>query len=156
VAGGGRYDSLLAVLTDGSTDLPATGYAMGDCDIAELITETPQALLQLQAWVQRQSACDVYVIIIDEDKRPEALKLVSDLRNAGIATDYPLSPAKINKQFKASDQALARFALVVGNEFPELKLKTLAARSEESVYPNTDVVQLLKDRLAQPDGPLIA
>ena len=30
------------VLTDGGTDLPATGYAMGDCVIAELIEEEPE------------------------------------------------------------------------------------------------------------------
>jgi histidyl-tRNA synthetase len=156
VAGGGRYDSLLSIITDGSTDLAATGYAMGDCVIAELIDETPQALLQFQAWRQRQSTCDVYVIIADEARRPEALKLVSDLRNAGLATDYPLGPAKINKQFKAADATLARLALVVGSEFPELKLKNLVARLEESIAPNSDPVAIIRNRLANPDGPLIA
>ena len=49
--GGGRYDGLLSVITDGSTDLCATGFAMGDCVIAELIEETPQALARSsQAW----------------------------------------------------------------------------------------------------------
>ena len=63
---------------------------------------------------------------------------------------------RINKQFKAAGQSMARFALVVGSEFPELKLKILAARTEESIYPNADPVQVIKDRLEQPDGPLIA
>ncbi len=157
VAGGGRYDSLLSVISDGATDLPATGYAMGDCVIAELINDNPQALLRYQAWQQRQSTCDVYVVIADESNRPEALGLVSRLReSSGLRADYPLSPAKINKQFKAADQTLARLALVVGSEFPELKLKNLAARSEESIAPNSDVIAVIKARLAEPDGPLIA
>lgn len=156
VAGGGRYDSLLSVISDGATDLPATGYAMGDCVIAELINDNPQALLQYQAWQQRQSTCDVYVVIADESNRGEALALVSRLRESGLRADYPLSPAKINKQFKAADQTLARLALVVGSEFPELKLKNLAARSEESIAPNSDEIAVIKARLAEPDGPLIA
>ena len=156
VAGGGRYDSLISIITDGSTDLPATGYAMGDCVISELIKDTAQALLQFQAWKQRQSTCEVYLIIADDSKRPEAIKLVNTLREAGIATDYPLSPTKVNRQFKAADQTLARFALVVGSEFPELKLKNLNARSEESIAPNADVIEVLKTRLSEPDGPLIA
>jgi histidyl-tRNA synthetase len=156
LAGGGRYDSLISIITDGSTDLPATGYAMGDCVIAELIKDTAQPLLQFQAWKQRQSTCEVYLIIADDSKRPEAIKLVNTLREAGIATDYPLSPTKVNRQFKAADQTLARFALVVGSEFPELKLKNLNARSEESIAPNADVIEVLKTRLSEPDGPLIA
>ncbi len=156
VAGGGRYDSLLSIITDGSTDLSATGYAMGDCVIAELIKQTPQALLRFQTWQQRQATCDVYVVIADEAQRPQALGLISRLREAGIAADYPLSPAKINKQFKAADQTLARFALVVGSEYPELKLKNLAARTEEPLAPNSDPIAVISDRLREPDGPLLA
>ena len=156
VAGGGRYDSLLSIITDGSTDMPATGFAMGDCVIAELINDTPGALAQLLAWKQRQATCDVYVVIADESKRPDALRLVSSLREAGLGADFPLTPAKINKQFKAADQTLARFAFVVGSEFPELKLKNLNARTEESIPPNANAIDVLKARLDEPDGPLIA
>jgi len=155
VAGGGRYDSLISIITDGSTDLAATGYAMGDCVITELINETPQALAQFVAWRQRQATCDVYVIIADDSKRPEAIRLVNALRESGLGADYPLSPTKINKQFKGADQTLARFAIVVGSEYPELQLKNLNARTEESIAPNADPIEILKIRLTEPDGPLL-
>jgi histidyl-tRNA synthetase len=156
VAGGGRYDSLVSVLSDGSADLPATGFAMGDCVIMELINETPGALARMTAWRQRQSTCDVYVVIADEARRPEALALAGKLREAGVATDLPLTPTKMNRQFKNADQSLARLALVVGSEFPELKLKILASRTEESIPPNSDPVESIRRRLDQPDGPLLA
>lgn len=156
VAGGGRYDGLLTTLSDGSVDLPATGFAMGDAVIANLIQETAVALGRYQAWQQRQSTCDVYMIIADEGRRPDALGLASRLRDAGIRVDFPLTPTKINKQFKQSDASMARFALVIGNEFPELKLKVLSARTEESIAPNADPVELIRLRLSQPDGPLLA
>ena len=156
VAGGGRYDSLISIVTDGSSDLPATGYAMGDCVIMELLNETPGPLAQYQSWLQRQATCDIYVVIADESQRPAALKLVSNLREAGLSADYPLAAFKISKQFKAADQTLARFAFVVGSEFPELKLRNLNSRTEESIAPNTNPVEVLRARLDEPDGPLIA
>jgi histidyl-tRNA synthetase len=156
VAGGGRYDDLLATLSDGSTDLPATGFAMGDAVIANLIGETAVALGQFQAWQQRQSTCDVYVVIADEAQRLAALGLIKDLRDAGIRVDFPLAPVKINKQFKQASASLARFAVVVGSEFPELKLKNLGARSEESIPPNAKPAELILARLTEPDGPHLA
>ena len=135
--------------------MPATGFAMGDAVIANLIEETPMALGRRQAWEQRQSTCDVYVVIADESNRPDALALVNDLRNGGIRTDFPLTATKINKQFKQADAALARFAIVVGNEFPELKAKNLSSRTETSVPPNADRVEAIRRLLDQPDGPLL-
>ncbi len=155
IAGGGRYDGLLNILSEGSVDMPATGFAMGDAVIANLIEETPMALGRRQAWEQRQSTCDVYVVIADESNRPDALALVNDLRNGGIRTDFPLTATKINKQFKQADAALARFAIVVGNEFPELKAKNLSSRTETSVPPNADRVEAIRRLLDQPDGPLL-
>jgi histidyl-tRNA synthetase len=155
IAGGGRYDGLLSILSEGSLDMPATGFAMGDAVIANLIAETPVALGKLQAWRQLQRTCDVFVVVAEESRRPEALRLISSLRNAGIRTDFPLTPTKINKQFKAADATLARFAIVVGNESPELKVKILSSRTETSIAPNADPVDFIQRLLEAPDGPLL-
>jgi len=120
VAGGGRYDGLLSTLSNGATDLPATGFAMGDMVIRNFIEETPNAKMEMEAWMARNPACDVYVIVADEDKRYDALGVIARLRNAGIKTDFPMSPLNVGKQFKKADQSGARLALVVGNEFPEI------------------------------------
>ena len=156
VAGGGRYDTLVATISDGAVDLPATGFAMGDYVIRNLIEETTHAAMQMEVWLQRNAAaCDVFVVVADETKRPESLKLVTDLRRAGISADLPLNPAKVAKQFQSAEKSGARFALVVGAEYPELKLKILASRTEESGNAET-AIDWLTDRLQQPDGPLLA
>jgi histidyl-tRNA synthetase len=155
IAGGGRYDGLLSSLSDGSLEMPATGFAMGDAVIANLIAETPVALGKLQAWQQRQSTADVFVVIADEEKRAAALSLIGKLRSGGIRTDFPLTATKINKQFKQADATLARLAVVVGAEFPELKVKTLAFRTESSIPPNADPVVAIRQLLDQSDGPLL-
>jgi histidyl-tRNA synthetase len=156
VAGGGRYDTLVATISDGAVDLPATGFAMGDYVIRNLIEETTHAAMQMEGWLQRNAAnCDVFVVIADETKRSESLKLVTDLRRAGISTDFPLNPAKVAKQFQSAEKFRARFALVVGTEYPDLKLKILSSRTEESGHASS-AVEWLTDRLQQPDGPLLA
>ena len=156
VAGGGRYDTLVATISDGAVDLPATGFAMGDYVIRNLIEETTHTAMQMEVWLQRNAAaCDVYVVVADEAKRGESLKLVTGLRRAGISADFPLNPAKVAKQFQSAEKSGARFALVVGTEYPELKLKILASRTEESGHAD-DAVAWLSERLQQPDGPLLA
>lgn len=156
VAGGGRYDTLVATISDGACDLPATGFAMGDYVIRNLIEETPHAELQMAAWLQRNTpACDVFLVVADADRRADALGILAELRQAGIATDIPLGVPKINKQFRQAEQSGARFALVVGEELPELTLKVLASRHEESCHV-LGLADWLQDRLQQPDGPLLA
>ena len=156
VAGGGRYDTLISTISDGATDMPATGFAMGDYVIRNLIEETTHAAMQMEVWLQRNAAaCDVFVVVADETKRTESLKLVTDLRRAGISADHSLGNPKVAKQFQSAEKCGARFALVVGAEYPELKLKILASRSEESGHA-ANAVDWLTDRLLQPDGPLLA
>ena len=156
VAGGGRYDTLISTISDGAVDMPATGFAMGDYVIRNLIEETTHTAMQLEVWLQRNAAaCDVYVVIADDTKRAQSLRLVTDLRRAGISADLPMGNAKVAKQFQSAEKSGARFALVVGSEYPELKLKVLASRTEESGNAAT-AIDWLTDRLLQPDGPLLA
>jgi histidyl-tRNA synthetase len=133
LAGGGRYDKLLNLMSDGKTDLPALGFGMGDVVLANLINDTPTAKAQLDAWLARERAADVYVVIAKEERRPDALALVQRLRDAGQRTDFPLTAAKIGKQFQNAEQLGARIAVLVGDEWPQVKVKVLATREETLV-----------------------
>ena len=89
VAGGGRYDTLVSTLTNGKTDLPAMGFAMGDVVIGLFIEECAGAIRKFESWRQRNASCDIYLVIDDEDKRPQALALVQELREADIESTTP-------------------------------------------------------------------
>ena len=93
IAGGGRYDNLLKLLSNGKVDLPALGFGFGDVVLADLLNERG-LMPEFTGGVQ------VFVLIEDEAMRAESLKLISELRDAGIAVDYSLTPMKGNKQFK--------------------------------------------------------
>jgi histidyl-tRNA synthetase len=51
----------------------------------------------------------------------------------GRRVDYPLQADKVGRQFKDADASGASVALVVGNEWPTLKVKNLAERSESEL-----------------------
>ncbi|WP_411825989.1 histidine--tRNA ligase [Luteolibacter sp. AS25] len=156
IAGGGRYDTLISTLSDGGVDMPATGFAMGDYVIRNLIEETTHAAMQMEVWLQRNAAgCEAYMIVPDEEKRGDTLALVTELRSAGIAVDLPLSKMKMNKQFQAAEKSGARFAVIVGDEFPQLTIKILASRTEESCE-ESELVEWMLDRLMEADGPFLA
>jgi histidyl-tRNA synthetase len=156
VAGGGRYDTLVSTMSDGKIDLPATGFAMGDYVIRNLIEETPHALMQMEVWLQRnQAGCDVYVVIDQEEQRDRALGLITELRTAGVSVDFSLGTMKSNKQLLRAEQTGARFALIIGQDFPQLKLKILASRSD-AIVPAENIVEEMINRLHRPDGPLLA
>ena len=131
LAGGGRYDGLIAGLSDGAVDLPAIGFGMGDVVLGHLIDETPAAAELLKS--ASEPTCDVYVVIADEARRSEALHVVQSARELGCSVDFPLKAAKIGKQFQEAENLGARHAIVVGQEWPLVKLKHLSTRTEESL-----------------------
>jgi len=138
VAGGGRYDNLVSVMSDGRLALPAFGFGMGDVTLAQLIELSPTATERMRAALAREAAADLYVVIAKEERRPDALGLIQQLRDQGLRLDFPLAPAKVGKQFQAAEHAGARLALLVGDEWPQVKIKTLATR-EEVLIPATDI-----------------
>jgi histidyl-tRNA synthetase len=143
LAGGGRYDDLVRVISDGSVDLPAAGFAVGDLVLANLIEEIDHArTAAFQALERRRFG--FFVVIADESRRPEALHLVSRLRRSGASVDFALQPAKVARQFQQAEAVGASHAIVVGQEWPEIRLKTLGDRTER-VLSSEDLCKNWKD-----------
>jgi histidyl-tRNA synthetase len=127
VAGGGRYDGLLKQVS--GVDLPALGFGMGDVVLGELLKD--RGLLPKADW-----GLDCYIVIADETLRNEALKLIRELRDAGIAVDYALTETKVGKQFQVASASGARCALVIGPDewkSGDVKLKDLASGAEQRI-----------------------
>jgi len=133
LAGGGRYDGLLALMSDGKVNLPALGFGMGDVVLANLIDDVPAAKAKMDAWVAKNHAVDIYVVIAKEERRGDGLSVVQQLRDAGLRVDFPLAPAKVGKQFQAAEHLGAKFAVLIGDEWPQVKIKNLATREETLV-----------------------
>jgi len=157
MAGGGRYDSLCALVSDGAVDLPACGFAMGDVVIADFIHETAAPKRQLLEHLAEAGAIDVYVLVADEARRPDALATVQRLRQEGHRVEYALTPAKIGKQFQAAEALKARVGVLIGGEFPTVRVKDLARRVETETTSGA-LPRVVASLLAEenPGGPLLA
>ena len=122
IAGGGRYDNLVKLISGGKVNLPALGFGMGDVVLLELLKA--RGLLP-----KFDAAVDVFVLIEDETSRLRSLKLIQDLRAAGLAVEYSLTPAKPDKQFKrAQELKAAHTAKVEGDA--KVRIRNLNTRAE--------------------------
>ena len=139
LSGGGRYDNLIAQLSDGAAAMPAAGFAMGDVVLGDLIAEIPAARARKEAAVGAGQQLDIYLVIAKEERRGDALKQVQLLRERNYRVDFPLTPTKVGKQFQAAEALNARVVVIFGDEWPQVKIKTLATR-EEIFVPNEDVL----------------
>jgi len=142
LAGGGRYDNLIHLISDGAVDLPAAGFAIGDVVLQNLLQELPHTRTKAEAALA-MGRCRAFVVIADESRRPEALQLAALLRENQIVTDFSLQPIKVGKQFQMAESIGAQFAVVVGQEWPQVKLKNLAQRDETTVSKEA-LLNLLK------------
>ncbi|HSH39734.1 MAG TPA: histidine--tRNA ligase, partial [Chthoniobacterales bacterium] len=133
IAGGGRYDNLVAHLSDGAASLPALGFAMGDVVVRELIRENAPARAKMEQAIAREQKLDVYVVIAKEERRDSALAQIQALRDQNYRVEYPLTPAKVGKQFQTAEHLNADFAILYGDEWPQVKVKRLATREEQLV-----------------------
>jgi histidyl-tRNA synthetase len=134
IAGGGRYDHLVKLVSAGKVDLPGLGFGMGDVVLAEL--------LKARGLVPHFTAnLDAFILIEDETLRTDSLALVQRLRDAGRRVDFPLTPTKSDKQFKrALELGAARTVrLERGTDGAVIaRVKDLATR-QETLVPPADV-----------------
>ena len=122
IAGGGRYNNLVKLISGGKVDLPALGFGMGDVVLAEL--------LKARGCLPKfDSHMDVFVLIEDEALRGLSLKLVHDLRAAGYAVDYSLTPVKADKQFKRAQDLKAAYTARLDND-AYVRIRNLKTREE--------------------------
>jgi histidyl-tRNA synthetase len=127
LAGGGRYDNLVAKL--GYADLPAAGFAIGDMTMSLLLDQRAlmPPLLQLP---------DIYVIIGGPQERLAAVADIHALRASGHRVEYPLHNISFGKQFKQAAESGAKLALIYGSDELSknvIKIRDLRTRTEQDI-----------------------
>jgi histidyl-tRNA synthetase len=104
VGGGGRYDGLSESL--GGPHLPGIGFALGMDRI--LMARSPEEDIP--------AGVEVFVVVLGETAGPEAFKIATRLRRAGIGADLDLSARSMKGQMKQADRSGARWAAIVGEQ----------------------------------------
>jgi len=132
VGGGGRYDGLFEVL--GGKPTPAVGLAMGVDRI--LLASRPAS---------SPPVLDAFVVVVDDERRPQARSLVSELRSSGLRVDMTAEPRSVKAQFKQADRRDSSKAIVVGEEWSDgvVTIKTLST-GEQSQIPVKEIESWLR------------
>jgi len=122
VAGGGRYDDLVARFT-GQT-VPATGVSIG---VSRLISTLSSRGLS------GELAPLVVVTVMDKAEAASSFQMAEELRKAGIRADAYVGTGKFGDQLKYADKRGAAIAVIEGGDERakgEVTLKDLALGAE--------------------------
>ncbi|MEU9502782.1 histidine--tRNA ligase [Streptomyces sp. NPDC048196] len=106
VGGGGRYDGLSEMI--GGPALPSVGWALG-VDRTVLALEAEGVTLDIPA------ATAVYAVPLGDEARRVLFGAVTELRRAGVATDFAYGGKGLKNAMKSANRSGARLALVAGD-----------------------------------------
>ncbi|MET9347471.1 histidine--tRNA ligase [Streptomyces termitum] len=130
VGGGGRYDGLSEMI--GGPALPSVGWALG-VDRTVLALEAEGVELDLPA------ATSVFAVAIGEEARRLLFGKVTELRRAGIATDFSFGGKGLKGSMKDANRSGARIALVAGErDLAEgvIQVKDMESGEQRPVAPD--------------------
>jgi histidyl-tRNA synthetase len=145
VAGGGRYDDLVKRFTGQA--VPATGVSIG---VDRLL-----AALRAKGRAGEQALGPVVVTVMDRDRMADYMKMVGQLRQAGIRAEMYLgNPKNFGNQLKYADKRNSPIAVIQGGDEAAkgvvvLKDLILGAKIAENA-----TLEEWKDRPAQVEVPL--
>ena len=142
VCGGGRYDRLIEEL--GGPPTPGIGFGMG-------IERVIASLKQQEVQPPPLPAPRVQVSPLGEEARVAAIKLVRQLREAGIGALLAFGNRSLKSQLKGADKAHIEYALILGEQ--ELAQGTILVRematSQQTPVNHGEILNWLRARLAQ-------
>ncbi|HEY8443298.1 MAG TPA: histidine--tRNA ligase [Clostridia bacterium] len=110
ICGGGRYDNLIESL--GGKPTPAVGFGLG---LERLLLAIENAGIN----IEDANKLETFVAYADAELVDEAIKLVGELRKAGISADYDQTGRSLKAQLKYADKQGAQFCVTIGGD--ELK-----------------------------------
>ena len=141
VAGGGRYDNLIARFT--GQQVPATGISIG---VSRLLSALKS---------RSKPALAPLVVVLSLDDPQRSFQMAAELRAAGIRAETYVGTKKFGDQLKYADKRGAAVAVIEGGDERakgEVTLKDLALGAEMSKAVENRA-DWIKDRVAQVSVP---
>jgi histidyl-tRNA synthetase len=107
LGGGGRYDNLIEEL--GGKPTPAVGFATG---LERIILNLKRQKLDIPALPRP----DVFIASLSGEAKTAAIKLASELREAGIAVIVATGDKSLKGQMRQADSLGIAYALIIGKQ----------------------------------------
>jgi len=137
VCGGGRYDGLVEEL--GGPATPGIGFGMGMERV--IMVQDARGIAP-----KAPAMYDAFVVTLGDDARAEGVRLVKELREAGIKADLDHAARSMKAQFKYADKVGASKVLVIaGDELAAgvVKVRDMNGGGEATVA-RAEVVNFIK------------
>ncbi len=138
VMSGGRYDNLIGLFAGSA--VPAVGISVG-------LDRLFAALQELELVGGNEAAVPVYATVMAPELAAPTLRLVGELRRAGLRVEMELGGGKLGKQFERASKRGARAVLVIGSDevaAGTVVVKDLRAGSQATVA-QADAASYLRD-----------
>jgi histidyl-tRNA synthetase len=136
IAGGGRYDSLVARLGGDAT--PACGFGIG----------LERVFLLMQEYgVSAESNPDAYLVNVGGLAQAASAMIAEALRDAGLSVVVHAGGGSFKSQMKKADKSGARFALILGDDevqANEIAVKPMLGAGEQVKVDLAQAIILLK------------
>ncbi|UBH23491.1 histidine--tRNA ligase [Macrococcus armenti] len=139
LCGGGRYNGLLEML-DGPKET-GIGFALS---IERLLLAIEAEGIALDV----EESVDIFVVTMPETVK-EAVKIIAELRNAGIRCDMDYLGRKMKGQMKQADRIHAKYTVVLGSneiETNEIQIKAMYTGESETIQLQ-DIASYIKGEL---------
>ena len=127
VGGGGRYDGLVAEL--GGPPTPAVGLGLGIERILAII-----AAQGIELPVVTHPS--VFVATLGDETRETGIKLLADLRRAGVAAETDYVGKSLKAQMKAADREKVQLTIIIGEDElsrGQVKVRNMETKEEADV-----------------------
>lgn len=127
IGGGGRYNGLVGQI--GGQDQPGVGLGLG-LERTLLVLESQGKTLPVE------SPLDVYIVGMGEKAEQQVVRLLFELRKAGVQAEKDYQGRKLKAQFKSADRYQARFVAILGDDElarGEINVKSQATGEQVSV-----------------------
>jgi histidyl-tRNA synthetase len=125
LSGGGRYNGLVEQI--GGPETPGIGFGLG-IERLLLALETEGVELPIQKVV------DCYIVTYGDEAKDASVKILHDLRVAGLSADRDFMGRGAKGQFKSADRSGARFVAILGeNELASGNIQVKNFASGEQV-----------------------
>jgi len=140
VAGGGRYDGLVAFL--GGPEIAGIGFAVG---FERLLTSLPEN----EGNVFRT---DLFIAALGESAKKFGFKLVNELRRSGIAADMDYGNKSLKSLMKRADKSNSSFALILGDkeiEEKQAQIRNMKTKDQKSLPLDKlqeEIIKIIKGR----------
>src|SRR5207248_9842461 len=113
IAGGGRYDQLIAQLSDNAVSMPALGFAIGDVVLGEMIRGHAAARARMEKTIAAERAIEIYVVIAKEEQRGNAIAMMKQLRDRRYRVNYTMATTKMTRQYRLVQLSGAKIAVLI-------------------------------------------